>query len=76
MAYKYDRSEAFRAQIFLYGGGILCTPLSLEILSRLQNDTKAEINLFLIDIVLSALGFLMIVTSHDIMTKRDERSYE
>jgi len=72
MAYKYDRSEAFRAQSFFYIGAVWCTPFCLEVLRLVQHETNFNLMIMLIDLLLFGVGYLLIQGSYSIMKKRDD----
>ena len=72
MAYKYDRSEAFRAQSFFYIGAVWCTPFCLEVLRLVQQEASFDLVIMLLDLIFFGIGYLFIQGSYSIMKKRDD----
>lgn len=72
MAYKYNDSEKFRAQLFLFTGSVLFTPLGVLILEKFKTNSNFLQTYWLFSITLAIVGLTSILYSYTIMINKDE----
>ena len=74
MKYIYHDSERFRAQLFLFLGTALSTPLSILILEKMKTNNNFESIYWQISIMLALVGLTAILFSYTIIVNKDEIS--
>jgi hypothetical protein len=72
VTFKYDKSETFRAQIFLLLGTALATPFGIFLMELVLLKAKFKILVFLSSFSLIILGYLSINHAYNIMLQKDE----
>jgi hypothetical protein len=72
MAYKYDDSEKFRAQLFLLLGTVLCSPICIFAIEQAKSQKGFSFNYWFGAGLLCLLGLTSILYSYNIMVDKDE----
>jgi small neutral amino acid transporter SnatA (MarC family) len=72
MLTSFDRSEAFRAQIFLTAGFLVMSPLGITFLNYLTGESELDLVKISISAFLFLSGLILVTKSYNIMEKRDK----
>lgn len=73
MAYKYHKSEEFRANIFLFAGYAFSTPIGIFIADLAMRKDGFTLRCFIFCIGLFSIGYLLINHSYNIMLGKDSK---
>ena len=74
VAYKYNDSEKFRANMFMLSGFGFCSPCGASIFEYLVHGNDIALYRFLLSSILFTLGFFIMVYSYSMMFEKDEQN--
>jgi hypothetical protein len=74
MAYKYEKSESFRANIYLFAGYALTSPFWLYLLGLITRKEILYIDSLILLFLIFTVGVLSIIHSYYIIWKKDENN--